>query len=266
MRDVTGATRLVGILADPIHHVRTPQVLNPRFQALGIDAVILPMHVVPADLGAALAGLAKIRSLSGLVVTVPHKEAVTAFCAELGPEARLTGAANVLARLPDGRWAGEMLDGIGFVAGLRAAGIDPAGRSVLLAGAGGAAAAIAFALARAGIGRLVIANRTRPRAERLVARLRTTCPELHAQAGPADPAGFDLVINATSLGLLPGDPLPFDPDRLAPATIVAEVVMNPAITPLLAAAAARGCRIHEGVAMIEGQLDAIARYVTGGTA
>lgn len=266
MHTVTGATRLVGIVADPVHQVRTPRVLNPRFAALGIDAMIMPMHVAPADLAVVLEGLARIRSLSGLVVTVPHKEAVTAFCADLGPEARLTGAANVLKRLPDGRWAGEMLDGIGFVAGLRAAGIDPAGKSVLLVGAGGAAAAIACALARAGLGRLVIANRTPARADRLATRLRAAFPDVPVVAGPPDPAGVDLVINATSLGLWPADPLPVDPDRLDPATIVAEVVMNPAITPLLAAAAARGCRIHEGVAMIEGQLDAIARYVTGGEA
>ncbi|MGH2341279.1 shikimate dehydrogenase family protein [Segnochrobactraceae bacterium EtOH-i3] len=264
MRDVTGATRLVGILADPIHHVRTPQVLNPRFEALGIDAVILPMHVVPADLGAVLAGLSKIRSLSGLVVTVPHKEAVVAFCDELGPEARLVGAANVLQRLPDGRWAGEMLDGVGFVTGLRTAGIDPAGLSVLLVGAGGAASAVAVALVRAGVARLVIANRTPARAEALAEKIAAAFPNVSVAAGPADPAGFDLVINGTSLGLKPGDALPLDPERLEPRTIVADVVMNPPVTPLLAAAAARGCRTHEGLAMIEGQLDAIAAFVTGG--
>lgn len=264
MRDVTGATRLVGILADPIHHVRTPRVLNPRLAERGIDAVILPMHVVPGDLAVVLAGLARIRSLSGLVVTVPHKEAVVAFCDVLGPEARLVGAANVLQRLPDGRWAGEMLDGVGFVAGLRAAGIAPAGLSVLLVGAGGAAAAIAAALARAGVGRLVIANRTPARAAALVARIAPAFPAVDISVGPADPAGFDLVINGTSLGLSPDDALPLPPERLEARTIVAEVVMNPAVTPLLAAAAARGCRTHPGAAMIEGQLDLIADYVTGG--
>lgn len=263
MHTVTGATRLVGILADPIRQVRTPQLLNALFAARGIDAVMMPMHVGAADLATALSGLAVIHSLIGLVITTPHKAAVVPLCARLGPEARLVGAANVLQRQLDGSWAGEMLDGVGFVAGLKAAGIDPAGRQVLLLGAGGAAAAIAFALARAGVARLVLANRTPARAAALAVRVAAAFPAVDVVAGPADPAGCDLVINGTSLGLRPGDGLPLDPDLLSPQMIVAEVVMNPEVTPFLAAAAGRGCRIQGGRAMIEGQLAAIADLVAG---
>jgi shikimate dehydrogenase len=154
-----------------------------------------------------------------------------------------------------------MFDGEGFVAGLRSQGIEAAGRRAYLVGAGGAGNAIAFGLARSGVARLTIANRTASKAEELVSRLRAHFPGLELAAGGSSPAGHDLVVNATSLGLKEGDALPLDTRALTPDMIVAEIIMNPQQTPLLAEAARRGCRVHLGRHMLDCQIELMARFI-----
>lgn len=260
MPEITGRTRVFAILADPIAQVKAPQGLNRIMAERGVDGVMVPFHVAAADLATVLAGLRAVRSFGGAIITVPHKTAIVPLLDGVSDAARLVGAVNAVRREPDGRLVGEILDGAGFVAGLRAAGHDPRGRSAYLAGAGGAANAIAFALAEAGVTRLTIHNRTAARVEDLVSRLRRLAPGLPLAAG-SDPAGHDLVVNATSLGLAPDDPLPLDPAGLAPDQLVAEIIMQPAETALLHAAAARGCRTHPGLPMLEGQLALMADFL-----
>lgn len=261
MSEITGRTRLFGIVADPIGHVRTPQVFNARFAGLGADAVLVPFHVAAPQLAAAFEGFRAMRNLGGLVVTVPHKGAAVALCDEVTEAARAVGAVNTVRREPDGRLVGEIFDGEGFVAGLRSQGIEPAGRRVLLAGAGGAANAIAFSLARAAVTRLTVANRTAGRAEDLISRLRAHFPGLDVGLGGRGPAGHDLVVNATSLGLAPQDPLPVDVEGLRPDQIVADIIMKPEQTPLLVEAARRGCRVHLGRHMLDCQIELMARFM-----
>ncbi len=263
MQHITGTTQIFGILADPIHHVKTPQRINQLFGERRIDGVMVPMHVKPDELAQALQGLRMVRNLGGFVVTVPHKTAVVALCDEVAPEAREIGAVNVVRRTADGRLIGGMLDGEGFVGGLRSQGLEPGGRSVYLAGAGGAASAIAFALASAGVRCLTIANRTADKAQQLIDRIARHYPSLSMAVGSSDPAGHDLVINATSLGLRPGDALPLDVDRLEPQQIVAEIIMDPEETPLLLAARAKGCRIHHGAPMLASQIELMAAFMRG---
>ena len=263
MRNITGSTQIFGILADPIHHVKTPQRINQLFAERQIDGVMVPVHVKPEGLAQAVQGLRAVQNLGGFVVTVPHKTAIVALCDEVTPEARLIGAVNVVRRTADGRLLGGMLDGEGFVAGLRSQGLDPAGRSAYLAGAGGAASAIAFALANAGVSRLTIANRTADKAQQLIDRIASRHPSLTMAVGSEDPAGHDLVVNATSLGLRTGDALPLDADRLEPHQIVAEIIMQPAETLLLLAAQARGCRIHFGAPMLASQIELMAAFMAG---
>lgn len=260
-REITGQTRVFAILADPIAQVKTPQGLNRIMAERGVDGVMVPLHVAAADLAAVLAGLRAVRSFGGAIVTVPHKTAIVPLLDSVGDAARLVGAVNAVRREPDGRLVGEILDGAGFVAGLRAAGHDPWGGSAYLAGAGGAANAIAFALAEAGVSRLTVHNRTPARVEDLFSRLRRLVPDLPLARGGPDPAGHDLVVNATSLGLQPGDALPLDPAGLTPDQLVAEIIMQPAETPLLRAAAARGCRTQPGLPMLEGQLALMADFL-----
>jgi len=267
---ISGHTRLCAIIADPIHHVRTPQGINPILTERGIDAVLVPIHVDARGLAAAVAGFRVMRNLAGFIVTVPHKTAMLGLCDTLSDDAGRIGAVNVVRREADGRLSGHMLDGEGFIGGLRGADIAPEGCRCLLAGAGGAASAIAFALARAGVARLDIHNRSRERAEALVARVAEAHPACQVTvAGPRPGAEHDLIINATSLGLRPDDPLPIDPAGLRPSHTVCDIIMDPARTALLRAAEACGCRTHPGQPMLDHQLrlmvEALGLSSNGGT-
>jgi len=259
-REITGKTRVLGILADPIAHVKAPPGINRIARQRGRDAVMVPFQISPETLPHFADALRNLRSFDGAIITVPHKGAMASLCDEVSPSARAIGAVNVIRREPDGRLVGDMLDGLGFVAGLRVAGIPIAGRSAYLAGAGGAANAIAFALVEGGVSKLTIANRTRAKAKALRERILGLHPDANVLIGDSDPSGHDLVVNGTSLGMRAEDAAPLDFARLAPGMIVAEVIMQPAMTPLLIAAEAAGCRIHLGKPMLDQQLELMADY------
>lgn len=252
---LTGHTRLYFQLAHPVGHVRVNRILNPIFDERGIDAMVVPLHVLPEDFDATLPRLAKLGNVGGFLVTVPHKEAVARHCDMLWPQARLCGSANAVRIEADGTLTGEMFDGIGLKAALDEAGFAIAGRRALLVGAGGAARSIAFMLAHEGAV-LTIANRNEARAAELAGEVGCAC-------GPADPRGFDLVVNATSLGLKPGDPLPVDASLLAPGTDVCDIVIGDGPTAFERAAAARGCRTLGGRPMLDHQFDAVIRFLQG---
>ena len=258
---ITGKTRVLGIIADPVVHVRTPQIMNAYFAERGVDAVMVAMHVGDTGLASILAAVRNLQNLAGLIVTVPHKTAVVGLCDEVRDQARLVGAANAIRRGVDGRLVCDMFDGQGFLGGLLAQGIEPEGRKVLLLGAGGAAAAIAISLAGQGAGALTIANRTRDKAQALAARVAAAFPACRVTDGAPDPTGHDLVVNATSLGLRADDPLPLDPGLLRPEMTVAEVVMKPERTAFIEAAQARGCRVHLGRHMLDAQVRLLADFL-----
>jgi shikimate dehydrogenase len=259
--EITGRTAIWGILADPIVHVKTPQGLNTLMRERRVDGVLIPFHVGADDLADLVSGLRLMRNLKGFVVTVPHKTAVVDLCDEISKRARAIGAVNTVRREADGRLVGDMLDGIGFVAGLRQGGIEPRERRVYLAGAGGAANAIAFALAEAGVSLLTIANRTQSKCKDLKQRLAEYYPFVRVEVGTTDPSDHDIVVNATTLGLKEGDPLPLDVTRLMPNQTVAEIIMQPEVTDLMAAATERGCRIHPGKPMLTCQLELMAEFM-----
>lgn len=258
---ISGTTRFVPLLAHPCRHVRTPGVFNAECARRGIDMAMVPLDVRPDMLAQTIAALGAMENLAGMVITIPHKTEVAQYCDRLTGATEMLGVCNIIRRETDGSLTGAMFDGEGFVAGLRHRGHDPAGRRVLLIGAGGAASGLAHALAGAGVARLTIANRSAEKAEMLMGQLAAVFPGVDISAGPADPAGYDLVINGTSLGMHAGDALPVDPDRLSLGTLVAEVVMQPDVTPLLAAAEARGCRIHKGINMIEQQVRLLVDFL-----
>jgi shikimate dehydrogenase len=192
-------------------------------------------------------GASQALNLDGLIVTVPHK---VAHVAELTPRARVAGAVNVLRRRVDGSWLGDTTDGQSFVTGLRQAGCEPRGMRALLVGAGGAGAAIAAALIDAGVTELAIHSRSSAPIERLVAALSAYRPDARVVRGSADPAGYDLVANASTAGMRAGDPLPVDIERLSRQTFVGDVITAPEVTPLLAAARAAGCATQTGLGMV----------------
>jgi shikimate dehydrogenase len=221
-------------------------------RAAGTDAVVVPAHVVQADLPAFFAAAGAMRNCDGVVVTVPHKFSALAYCEGATPRALSIGGVNVMRRTASGGWWGDQVDGEGYVAGLRAHRFDPAGRSVLLVGAGGAGSAIARALADAGVARLAVHDADATRRDELLAKLADSAAA-QAAAGP-DPRGFDAVINATPLGMRAGDPAPLPFELLAPHQLVGEVVAEPEITPLIQAARSRGCATMTGMDMFQGVL------------
>ena len=225
------------------------------------DVLLVPIHVVPDALDTVIQGLRRTENLAGFAITVPHKSAVLGLCDDSTVRARAVGAVNVVRRETDGRLVGDILDGIGFVEGLRQSGVEPRGMSVFMAGAGGAANAIAFGLAEAGIASLAIGNRTRSKSEALRERLLRLHPELSIRLATNDPTGAHLVVNATSLGLRDDDAPPLDFARLQAHQIVAEIIMKPVMTPLLLAAQARGCRICLGAPMLDCQLSLMAQFM-----
>ena len=167
-----GATRLHLILGDPIAQVKAPGGISRGFAARGANALMLPAHVAAAELDAFVAGVARMRNLDGLTVTVPHKFAMYRHCTTATERARALESVNVLRRTPEGGgWHGDMLDGIGMVGAIRAAGFDPAGRRALLVGAGGAGSAIALALVEAGVSALALHDADAARRDRLLRTL-----------------------------------------------------------------------------------------------
>ncbi len=261
---IDGNTQVVGIMANPIAHVRTPQLFNESVARQGLNAVCVPFHVLDDDLSRTLQGIGGARNVIGMIVTIPYKERVINFCAELTETAKLVGSANVLRfDHEQGAWAGGNFDGEGFIAGLRGIGHDLRGKRVLLLGSGGAGKAIAYSVALEQPAELVIYNRTMARAEELVERLRsvTMLANVHIQAGNNDPADFDVIINATSLGLHDNDELPLSVGNLVSGSLVCEAVVRNGNTPLLAAAERKSCNIHHGQHMLYGQIVQISRFL-----
>jgi shikimate dehydrogenase len=260
---IDGATLLTAIIADPVAQARTPRLLNSALARRGVNAALVPMHVPAGDLRAAIEGLRVSRNFAGAVISMPHKRTIVALLDELTREASDVGACNVIRRQPNGALLGTMLDGHGFVTGLRQAGIAVDGRRVLLIGAGGAAAGIAFALAANGIATLAIHNRTADAATILAARLARSFPAVEVRCDVGDSTGHDLVVNATSLGMRSDDALPIDVARLDANAVAAEAVLAPDETQFLVAAAARGLRTHRGRHMLEAQIEPMIDFMLG---
>ena len=257
---ITGETRLFIFLGHPIAQARSPQLINPMFRDRGVDAVMVAIDVAPKDLDAAIAGFKVMANVDGIVVTVPHKAAVVPHVDVPRTTAKAVGALNVMRREADGRWTGDMLDGMGFVAGMRKRGHAPEGRSILLLGAGGAGAAVAHALAGSGIRRISIFDVDNGRARRLVERLRELHGTVEAEIAAPVPNGHDTIVNATPLGMKASDPMPMDTKLLTPDHLVVDVIMKPPVTPFLVEAKRLGCRVHEGAHMLDGQIGEFVRF------
>lgn len=253
---LSGETRIHLIVGDPIGQTKSPAGLTRVFAERGVDAVCIPMQVPVADFDAFMAAARRVANIDGIVVTVPHKFAAPRHCDTLSDRASSLAAVNAMRRERDGRWAGDMTDGVALIAALRAAGCEPKDRRALVVGAGGAGSAVVLALAEAGA-RVAVHDLDQARRDGLRRRLAAWGVAI----GSADAGGFDLVVNATPLGMAPGDPLPIDADRLKPGAFVADLVTKPAITPLLAEARRRDSPIVTGEAMFAPQADILADFL-----
>ena len=263
---ISGKTTLIAHLGYPTEAFKAPMIYNPWFDSKGIDAVVVPMGVKPENYAAALQQIFKLTNIRGALVTMPHKVTTVALMDEVTPTGKVAGACNAILLRPDGSLLGDQFDGAGFVRGVQRKGIKLESARVLVSGNGGVGCAIAASLAAAGAGEIALYDAFDASSQALAGRLREHYPRLVVKTGSNDPAGYDLIVNATPLGMKDGDPLPFDISRIAPSTFVGEVVMKEAITPLLAAARAKGCAIQVGTDMLFEQIPAYLEFFGFGTA
>lgn len=258
---ITGATRLYAIVGDPIVQVRSPEVFTQRFAASGVNAVLVAAHVPAERFDEIIPGMLALGNLDGLLVTIPFKARMVRFADRLGAAAKCIGALNALRREDDGSWTGDMFDGAGFVRGVERKGERVRGRRVTLFGAGGAGSAIAYALAGAGVQSIDIIDADAGRAQALVEKLRNAFPQCALVAATRKPANVDMVVNASPVGMRPGDAMPGDIGPLAADTLVGDVVITDAPTALIRHAVACGCSWVDGRDMHAGQVDAIMTFL-----
>jgi len=259
---LNGATRLFPIIGDPVKYAQSPVRLTRTFADRGHNGLCVPLQVSREDLDVVIAGLTASSNVDGLLVTMPHKHTAFAHCATSSERARLLRVVSVIRRNPDGTWHGDMLDGLAFVKAQQDHGAHLDGARALLVGAGGAGSAIAIALLDAGVRELVIHDADQSRADTLRGLL-AGIGDRRATAGPADPAGCDLVFNASPMGMKDDDPLPVDGALLTSSMFVGDVIAGHGVTPFLAAAQAAGCKTANGGHMVEAVQDVMADFMLG---
>jgi shikimate dehydrogenase len=262
---IRGTTTLIAHLGYPTESFKAPMIYNPYFEKAGIDAVVVPMGVKAEDYAAFLKLLFRLTNIRGALVTMPHKVTTVALLDEVTTTVRIAGSCNAILRRADGSLLGDMFDGEGFVRGVRRAGHTLTGARALVVGCGGVGSAIAASLAAAGIAAIGLFDATVDAASSLAERLHAFYPKITVKTGSNDPAGYDVVVNATPLGMKAGDPLPMDVGRIAPGTLVGEVVMKEEITPFLRAARDKGCPIQIGTEMLFEQIPAYLEFFGFGT-
>jgi shikimate dehydrogenase len=257
---INGNTDLIAHIGFPTHAFKAPMIYNPYFDHIGVNARVMPMGCKPEHFAGFLRSVFTLENIRGALITMPHKVSVVGLLDRATPTVAVAGACNAVRRAADGALEGDMFDGEGFVRGLRRKGLKFDGARALVVGSGGVGSAIAASLAAAGVAGLALFDVNTASCEGLASRLRANYPSLTATTGSNDPAGFDLVVNATPMGMNAGDPLPMDVARIASTAYVGEVVMRAETTAFLAAAQARGCTVQVGTDMLFEQIPAYLEY------
>jgi shikimate dehydrogenase len=254
LAQVSGSTDVYLILGDPVEQVLAPESFNPIFADSGIDAVLVPAQVAPQHLDTFVKSAFLAANIKGMWLTIPHKGQAMSLLDHCSALARMAGAVNAIRRNADGSLEGGLFDGEGFVASLSYFKTSHAGKRVLLLGAGGAAAAIgaSLALPRSGgaAAKIAFFDPTLGKAAEVASRI-AAATQAHVYAADSnDPSGFDLVVNASPLGLNPADPLPCDVSRLAVDAVLIDIVMKNQPSPVVQAARARGLNAQPGFEML----------------
>ncbi len=257
---INGHTELIAHIGYPTHSFKAPMIYNPYFVQAGVNAVVVPMGCKAEDYPTFLRSVFNLSNIRGALITMPHKVSTVALLDEVSPTALVAGACNAVKRTPDGKLAGDMFDGAGFVRGVQRKGLKLRGARALVVGSGGVGCAIAASLAAEGLSAISLFDVNTASAEQLGARLQKHYPAIDVSTASNDPAGYDLIVNATPLGMNAGDPLPIDISRLEARTFVGEVVMKTEITAFLAAAQARGCLTQVGTDMLFEQIPAYLEF------
>lgn len=256
----TGKADVFVMLAHPVGHAKSPGIFNEIFEQKGLDSLMVPISCAPQDFDQLWAGLTAAENIRGVIVSVPFKSRVFEKCAASHDRAARVRSANSVRRQADGSWYADNFDGVGFIDGLAAGGHQVAGQRILQVGAGGAGASLAYCLAEAGASAIQLCDRDESRASNLAALVNSAFPACLVTVGKADPRGMDMAINATPMGLKADDPLPMDVSGLSADMTVVDIIMEPAETPLLAAARQIGCRLQPGRPMMDFQTRAMAEF------
>ena len=257
---INGDTELIAHIGFPTHAFKAPMIYNPWFEKAGVNAIVVPMGCQAQDYPDFLRSVFKLSNIRGALITMPHKVTTVGLLDEVLPTAAIAGACNAVKRLPNGRLQGDMFDGEGFVRGVLRKGLVLKGARALVVGCGGVGCAIAASLAAAGVLEMDLFDVHESSANGLAQRLLQHYPNMTVRTGRKDPAGFDLVVNATPMGMNEGDDMPMDVSRIEARTFVGEVVMKTEMTAFLAAAHARGCRVQVGTDMLFEQIPAYLEF------
>ena len=257
---INGHTEIIAHIGFPTQVFKAPLIYNPWFEKAGVNAVVVPMGCRAEHYPDFLRSVFKLSNIRGALITMPHKVTTIGLLDDVLPAAAIAGACNAVRLGPGGQLQGDMFDGEGFVRGVLRKGVRLNGASALVVGAGGVGSAIAASLAAAGVARLGLFDVNAAAANRLADRLCTHYPALQVKTGSNDPAGFDVVVNGTPLGMNAGDAMPMDVSRISSSTFVGEVVMKTEMTAFLAAAKARGCAVQVGTDMLFEQIPAYLEF------
>jgi shikimate dehydrogenase len=247
---ISGTTALIAHMGYPTHTFKSSLICNPWFENNGVDAVVVPMGIKAEDYPNFFRSVFTLTNIRGALITTPHKVTTMELVDEISPTAEVAGATNAVLLREDGSLVADQFDGAGFVRGALRKGFDPSGKRALVVGNGGVGSPIAASLAGTGLAGIGLFDPNAAASEALAQRIREHYPDVHVTMGSKDPNGYDLIVNATPIGMNDGDPLPVDIDRVAPGTYVGDVVLKAEITPFLRAAKDKGCTIQVGSDML----------------
>ena len=263
---ISGTTTLVAHLGYPTHTFKSSLICNPWFEKNGVDAVVVPMGIKAEDYPDFFRSVFTLTNIRGALVTMPHKVTTMELVDEISPTAEIAGATNAVLRREDGSLLADQFDGAGFVRGVLRKGFDPSGKRALVVGNGGVGSPIAASLAGIGLAGIGLFDPNTAASEALAQRIDMHYPDVKVAMGSKDPEGYDLIVNATPIGMKDDDPLPVDIDRVAPGSYVGDVVLKADITPFLQAAKDKGCTIQVGSDMLFEMIPAYLEFFGFGNA
>ncbi len=256
----TGKADIFVMLAHPVGHAKSPGVFNEIFDQKGLDSLMVPLSCRPEYFETFWAGISAAENIRGVIISVPYKSTVYRKCAAAHDRASRVQSANSVRRQADGSWYADNFDGVGFINALAANGHRLAGKRVLLVGAGGAGASLAYCLAEAGAVEIRLNDVDKARAANLAALVAKAFSNCRVAVGEADPSGMDVVVNATPVGMHASDPLPLDVSKLTTDMTVVDIIMEPAETALLRVAKEKGCKVQPGRPMMDFQVKGMSEF------
>ena len=213
---ISGTTALVAHMGYPTYTFKSPLIYNPWFEKNGVDAIVVPMGIKAEDYPDFFRSVFTLTNIRGALVTMPHKVVTMELVDEVSPIAEIAGACNAVLLREDGSLYADQFDGAGFVRGVLRKGFDPSGKRALVVGNGGVGSAIAAAVAGLGLAGIGLFDPHAASSEGLARRIGKHYPAVEVLVGSKDPEDYDLIVNATPIGMKDGDALPVDIDRIAP--------------------------------------------------